>query len=951
MLWTVLRSFLWGMFLVCAQALTPAFQIKLPPISSNLTRFGVAVHTSRPQLLAPDYSDTFRAVSDALMLPLDIHVYSDEDDLFAAVANASVQAFVSSGSAYMCMAYQFGVTPVASLIELADGEPSPYVAGAIVVRSDDTSITDLPSLVGKSIACSGLTQLAGCQSQWLVLHDAGLDLLQIAKAVLYGANSLTILSDIAAGTVDVGFVAAGQLEQLSALGKIDASQLRILNPQTVGYPYSRSTPLYPGRLVSLSPGLDVHVLAITEATLLGILPNSSAALTGKYSSFTTPDDYSQVHNLQADIGFLYQNGSCLRAHHIVDRLTCPPGQQRGSGTCADALFVCPQDYTCVCSPCIPDTRSRFGNLTPPQFVAIIALASLTVLFVIVGTAFHLCFRVNEITFDSLGIDNEQPIVVGTSSCGRVLRGKYLGLDVCVKRACRNVGHTPNVFDSDAPHKPSASCTPLDVLCHIVGYIRLRRNLWLANKRVMMRHDNIVECLGISRGPTGNDVVVVNRWMAVGSLYDLLGNITFYVGTQLTMSILKHVAEGLEFLHGVGCYGKDLDSQHLLLDDNYTCHIGTSVRKHSCAPRAKLRLAPELLRGGVPTAQSDVYSYGCFMYEILFRAEPYEGEDIDTVISCILDTDADTPKRPVMSTKRRSSLVSALGSPLQGLMLSCWAPDPGQRPTLGSVLHILREMTPVGTLADRLLSERHVNQDLLRRLFPVDDVREALQSGETVPILEHPAVTICFASVVGYTNLYSALHPRDVVGMLDAMYKGLDSLLQKHNLFKVETVGDVFFCCGNLLNDQPDHVAAITRFALEALNLTTSCLMPDVGGEQIMLRIGVHSGPVVSTVVGNPQTNPRYCLFGDTVNIASRMESSSEPGRIQCSEHTAALLGVTELWNRVKKRPGRQEIKGKGIMKTHWVLSDNDLNVERVQKRFIDRLHPRTSHASMDILTV
>ena len=202
MLWTVLRSFLWGMFLVCAQALTPAFQIKLPPISSNLTRFGVAVHTSRPQLLAPDYSDTFRAVSDALMLPLDIHVYSDEDDLFAAVANASVQAFVSSGSAYMCMAYQFGVTPVASLIELADGEPSPYVAGAIVVRSDDTSITDLPSLVGKSIACSGLTQLAGCQSQWLVLHDAGLDLLQIAKAVLYGANSLTILSDIAAGTVD-----------------------------------------------------------------------------------------------------------------------------------------------------------------------------------------------------------------------------------------------------------------------------------------------------------------------------------------------------------------------------------------------------------------------------------------------------------------------------------------------------------------------------------------------------------------------------------------------------------------------------------------------------------------------------------------------------------------------------------------------------------------------------
>ncbi|CAL8461085.1 g616 [Coccomyxa elongata] len=950
MLWTLLYSVFWGMSLACAHALSPAFQIKLPPINSSLTRFSVAVHTSRTQLLAPDYSDTFRVVSDALMLPLDMRAHSDEDDIFAAVANGSVQAIVSSGSTYMCMAYQFGVTPVASMIALADGEPSPYVAGAIVVRSDDTTITDLPSLVGKSIACAGLTHLAGCQSQWLVLHDAGLDLFQIARAVLYGADSLTILSDVAAGSVDVGFVAAGQLEQLGAVGKIDADQLRLLNPQTVGYPYSRSTPLYPGRLVSLSPGVDVRTLAVTEETLLGILPNSSAARTGQYSSFTTPDDYSQVHNLQADIGYVYQNGSCLDGHHILDRLSCPPGQHRGSGACADALFVCPQEYTCVCSPCIPDTRSRFGNLTLLQFVAVVILPSLVLLFV-VGTAFHLFYRVNEISFDSLGIDSEHPIVVGTSSCGRVLRGRYLGLDVCVKRACRNLGHISNVFDRDAPHEASASCMPFNILYHIVGHLRLKRNLWLANKRVIMRHDNIVECLGISRGPTGNDVLVVNRWMAVGSLHDLLGNITFYVGTQLTMSILKHVAEGLEFLHGMGFYGKDLDSQHLLLDDNYTCHIGTSVPKRSCAPRAKLRLAPELLRGGIPTAQSDVYSYGCFMYEILFRAEPYEGEDIDSVISCILDTDADTPKRPVMTTKRRSSLVSALGSPLQGLMLSCWAPDPGQRPTLGSLLHILQEMSPVGGLADRLLSERHVNQDLLRRLFPVDDVREALQRKETVPILEHPAITICFANVVGYTNVYSGLHPRDVVGMLDAMYKGLDSLLQKHNLFKVETVGDVFFCCGNLLNDQPDHVAAITRFALEALNLTTSCHMPDVGGEQIMLRIGVHSGPVVSTVVGNPQTNPRYCLFGDTVNIASRMESSSEPGRIQCSEHTAALLAVTELWNRVRKRPGRQEIKGKGLMKTHWVLSDVDLDVERLQKRFIDRLHPRSSHASMDILTV
>ncbi|CAK0766665.1 hypothetical protein CVIRNUC_003382 [Coccomyxa viridis] len=952
MLWTFLYTVFWGFLIVCGQPLTPAFQIRLPPINSSLTRFSVAVQSNEPSLLAPDYSETFKAVSDALMLPLDVQAYTNDDDLFAAVANGSVDAIVSSGSTFMCMAYRFGVSPVASLIGLAAGQPSPYVAGAIVVRSSDTTITGLPSLVGKSIACPGLTQLAWCQSQWLVLHEAGLELFQVAGAVLYGADSLTILSDVAAGSIDVGFVAAGQLEELGAAGKLDLNEFRLLNGMTGGYPYGRSTPLYPGFLVSLSPGVDVRVMAIAEATLLGILPDSSAAQAGLYSTFTTPDDYSQVHNLQADIGALYPNGSCLDDKRILDQLTCPTGQLRSSGICSDSRFVCPQEYTCLCSLCVPYTRSRFGELTLPGFLAVVILSAFILLFAALATGFHFFYRINEIPFHSLEIDCDHPHVAGTSSCGRVIRGRYLGLDVCVKRACQKLGRAPSVFDKDTPESAPSSWLLLDAIHRAISHIRQRHQMWRAKKRVVMRHDNLVECLGVSHGPTGNDVLVVNRWMAVGSLYDLLGNITFYVGTQLTMSIMKDVAEGLEFLHGMGCYGKDLDSQHLLLDDNYTCHIGTSARNQSRAPRAKLRLAPEILRGGSATAQSDVYSYGCFMYEILFRAEPYEGEDIDTVIGCILDTDADTPKRPIMSTKRRSSLVSSLNSPLQGLMLSCWAPDPGQRPTLGSVLHMLQEMAPVGTsLADRLLSERNVNQDLLRSLFPIDDVREALQRKERVPILEHPAVTICFANVVGYTNVYSGLHPRDVVAMLDTMYKGLDSLVQRYNLFKVETVGDIFFCCGNLLNDQPDHAAAITQFALEALSLTTSCHMQDIGGEQIMLRIGVHSGPVVSTVVGNPQTNPRYCLFGDTVNIASRMESSSEPGRIQCSDYTAALLGVTELWNRVRKRPGRQEIKGKGAMKTHWVLSDNDLTMERLQKRFIDKLHPRTSQASMDIFTV
>ncbi|HTN92084.1 MAG TPA: adenylate/guanylate cyclase domain-containing protein [Sorangium sp.] len=203
--------------------------------------------------------------------------------------------------------------------------------------------------------------------------------------------------------------------------------------------------------------------------------------------------------------------------------------------------------------------------------------------------------------------------------------------------------------------------------------------------------------------------------------------------------------------------------------------------------------------------------------------------------------------------------------------------------------------------------------LLLNILP-RSIAEQLKENERL-IAEHfDEVTILFADIASFTPLAARLNPTELVGLLNRMFSSFDQLAEQLGLEKIKTIGDAYMVVGGLPVQRPDHARAIARMALAMADTVSQFLADD--GQPFRLRIGINTGPVIAGVIGKRKFS--YDLWGDAVNVASRMESSGEPGRIQVSEASYALLrGDFALEER-----GLVAIKGKGAMKTYWLLGES-----------------------------
>ena len=202
--------------------------------------------------------------------------------------------------------------------------------------------------------------------------------------------------------------------------------------------------------------------------------------------------------------------------------------------------------------------------------------------------------------------------------------------------------------------------------------------------------------------------------------------------------------------------------------------------------------------------------------------------------------------------------------------------------------------------------------LLLNILPEETATELKKTGK-VQAKRFESVSVLFADFKGFTSYSSNLSPTELVKTLDVYFSKFDELVEKYNLEKIKTIGDAYMCSGGLPFVTDDHAVKMVKLALDMLAFTQAELTSDHKADRFDVRIGINTGPVVAGVVGTKKF--AYDIWGDTVNIASRMESNSAAGRINISKYTYEL--VKDHFDCEYR--GEIEVKNKGLMAMYFVL--------------------------------
>ncbi|MCP4350480.1 MAG: hypothetical protein GY795_33845 [Desulfobacterales bacterium] len=195
---------------------------------------------------------------------------------------------------------------------------------------------------------------------------------------------------------------------------------------------------------------------------------------------------------------------------------------------------------------------------------------------------------------------------------------------------------------------------------------------------------------------------------------------------------------------------------------------------------------------------------------------------------------------------------------------------------------------LGKLYEELKQEKHKSEELLLNILPAHIAEELKQKGKVEPVLFESA-TVLFTDFKGFTKIAAEISPQELVKELDFCFSGFDLIIEKYGLERLKTIGDAYMCVCGISSDQPRHSIQAVQAAVEIAEFMNRQIQKKRENNTPYwdIRIGIHTGPVVAGVVGEKKF--AYDIWGDTVNIASRMESASEAGKINISKDTYELV--------------------------------------------------------------
>uniref|UniRef100_A0A3Q1GDL6 Guanylate cyclase n=1 Tax=Acanthochromis polyacanthus TaxID=80966 RepID=A0A3Q1GDL6_9TELE len=375
----------------------------------------------------------------------------------------------------------------------------------------------------------------------------------------------------------------------------------------------------------------------------------------------------------------------------------------------------------------------------------------------------------------------------------------------------------------------------------------------------MKHENLVQFFGVCIDP----ICLVIQYCKKGSLKDVELDGMFKLSFAYDI-----VNQGMEFIHKSRLkFHGNLKPSTCLVDSRLQIKLsGFGLWEFKYGSKSKT----------IPLENNN--------YIIMQLRTPFQGE----------------PLRPVISEDLCEENINAL-------LRSCWSENPDHRPPFGSIQRRLRDISPdhaniLDNMVDKLekyanhleeVVEERTNQltvekaradKLLSSMLPY--IADQLMAGKSVEPQSYDLVTIFFSDIVGFTSMCSVSSAMEVVTFLNDLYSLFDDIIKMYDVYKVETIGDAYMVASGLpLSNGNKHALEICTMALHFLSGIKIFKIHHMPTESLAIRIGIHS-PVVAGVVGT--TMPRYCLFGDTVNMASRMESNSLL-KIHISQTTADIL--------------------------------------------------------------
>ncbi|KAM3727733.1 Receptor-type guanylate cyclase gcy-10 [Dirofilaria immitis] len=437
----------------------------------------------------------------------------------------------------------------------------------------------------------------------------------------------------------------------------------------------------------------------------------------------------------------------------------------------------------------------------------------------------------------------------------------------------------------------------------------------------LSHNNLTNFIGICY----NDLdrfYVLHALIERASLEDFIYDNQFNMDDTFKSAFIKDILKGLQYLHksSIGYHGM-LSLKTCLIDTNWVLKLtnfGISsmlnelinqnyIRAVELIPQQfYITVAPELLidiqigwnfpKG---TVVGDIYSFGIMLYSIVYRIKPFDRFSLKEVLD------------NVIRKSLRPQINDCSDDPLIGLMCQCWNEKPEVRPKLRTIRQAIGTIFSCskGNLVDqmikmnekyaqnleRIVAERtsllieaqEQTDRLLYEILPPSIAAE-LKAGKTVIPRNYESVTVGFCQIVGFMYLMEQCTPEQVIAFLNEAFMSFDEIIKCHDAYKVETTGETYMMASGVPSENGGkHIFEIAEIALEIREKTLAYKVIAAPNWHLRVRIGFHCGPIAAGVIG--LRSPRYCLFGDTVNFASRMQSNCEANQIQVAESTAKIL--------------------------------------------------------------